>query len=135
MSSGKSVAPTGGDVTPYTIPTTVRQIFSEDPFFKDTWKDFDKVQESMLKESQEVRKRLDEDLKQMRCLTGGLEGGEVAVPESSWMFPRRWMMPALSGQQTLGDLDLFGASSDHEVIRFKQDENQLEVSLDTSHYR
>ena len=129
-------ATAGSDVAPATrVPTTVRQFFFEDPHFKDTWDNFDTVKDSMLKESMDLRKKMLDDFKQMRCLTGGLEGGEVAVPESSWMFPRRWMMPALSGQQTLGDLDLFGASSDHEVIRFKQDENQLEVSLDTSHYR
>ena len=33
------------------------------------------------------------------------------------------------------DLELFKAAHDHEVIRVKEDENQLEVSLDTSHYR
>ena len=45
------------------------------------------------------------------------------------------MMPALSGQDQLTGMDLFKGGHDHEVIRVKEDENQLEVSLDTSHYR
>lgn len=45
------------------------------------------------------------------------------------------MLPALTGQDKLTQLDLFKAGHDHDVIRVNQDENQLEVSLDTSHYR
>jgi hypothetical protein len=32
-------------------------------------------------------------------------------------------------------LDLYQSGHDHDVIRLKQTEDELEVSLDTSHYR
>ena len=81
----------------------------------------------------------------MRCMRDNimLEGGEegdkaIASPgalkqyEDSWMFPRRHMVPFFG--QDLAATDLF-KEKDHEVIRVKDDEKQLEVSLDTSHYR
>merc|ERR1719309_545023 len=53
--------------------------------------------------------------------------------ENGWMFPRRWMLPGLSSDITK-DLDIF-KSKDNEVIRVKEDEKKMEVSLDTSQYR
>merc|ERR1711915_527080 len=53
--------------------------------------------------------------------------------ENGWMFPRRWMLPGLSSDITR-DLDIF-KSKDNEVIRVKDDEKKMEVSLDTSQYR
>ena len=52
--------------------------------------------------------------------------------EDSWMFPRRHMVPFFG--QDLAATDLF-KEKDHEVIRVKDDEKALEVTLDTSHYR
>merc|ERR1712186_220560 len=53
--------------------------------------------------------------------------------ENGWMFPRRWTLPGLSSDITR-DLDIF-KSKDNEVIRVKEDEKKMEVSLDTSQYR
>merc|ERR1711862_972364 len=53
--------------------------------------------------------------------------------ENGWMFPRRWMLPALNTDLS-SHTDIF-KSKDTEVIRVKEDENKLEVSLDTSQYR
>merc|ERR1712133_106864 len=52
--------------------------------------------------------------------------------ENGWMFPRRWMLPSLSSG--FGDLDLF-KEKDSEVIRVKDDDKKMEISLDTSQYR
>ena len=49
------------------------------------------------------------------------------------MFPRRWMLPALNSDFS-NNTDIF-KSKDTEVIRDKEDESKLEVSLDTSQYR
>merc|ERR1719259_919652 len=46
--------------------------------------------------------------------------------ENGWMFPRRWMLPSLKSE--FKDMD-------REVIRVKEDEKKMEVSLDTSQYR
>merc|ERR1719189_2873927 len=53
--------------------------------------------------------------------------------ESGWMFPRRWMLPALNTDFP-GNMELF-KTKDSEVIRVKEDESKLEVSLDPSQYR
>merc|ERR1719290_2264 len=52
--------------------------------------------------------------------------------ENGWMFPRRWMLPSLKNE--FKDMNLF-QSKDSEVIRVKEDDNMMEVSLDTSQYR
>merc|ERR1712218_35707 len=52
--------------------------------------------------------------------------------EEGWMFPRRWMLPSLNAP--LKQLDLFN-SKDSELIRVKEDDGKMEVSLDTSQYR
>merc|ERR1712012_1023574 len=53
--------------------------------------------------------------------------------ENGWMFPRRWMLPALNTDFS-NNMDIF-KSKGTEVIRVKEDEEKLEVSLDTSQYR
>ena len=51
------------------------------------------------------------------------------------VFPRRWMMPGLTtSADLLGDLDLF-SERDSEVIRVRDDDEKLEVTLDTSDYK
>merc|ERR1712107_895049 len=49
--------------------------------------------------------------------------------EEGWMFPRRWMLPSLNAP--LNQLDLFN-SKDSELIRTKEDDSKMEVSLDTA---
>jgi len=56
----------------------------------------------------------------------------VSKWENGWMFPRRWMLPSLKSE--FKDMDLFNGK-DREVIRVKDDDNKMEVSLDTSAYR
>merc|ERR1711915_51669 len=64
---------------------------------------------------------------------GGLERqNSLAKYEQGWMFPRRWMLPSLKTE--FKDMNLF-REKDNEVIRVKEDEKKMEVSLDTSQYR
>merc|ERR1719367_445955 len=49
------------------------------------------------------------------------------------MFPRRWMLPALNTDFP-SNMDIF-KDKDNEVIRVKEDETKMEVSLDPSQYR
>merc|ERR1712183_765574 len=53
--------------------------------------------------------------------------------ENGWMFPRRWMLPGLNSDMTKS-LDIF-KTKDSEVIRVKENDGKMEVSLDTSQYR
>ena len=131
----------------------MRDFFFDDPFFKNSWTDFDKVREGMFSESRDLWKRFDEDFRDMACmknnimLEDGLEAGKELPKEEArslarqdskarwedgWMFPRRWMLPALN--TPLKQLDLF-KTKDSELIRAKEDDTKMEVSLDTAQYR
>jgi len=138
------------------VPVTMRDFFFDDPFFKNSWEDFDKVRDAMFTESRDMWKKFDEDFRNMACMSNNImlespaKGAitseeQTAAPrslmrqdsksrwENGWMFPRRWMLPALNTDFS-NHTDIF-KSKDSEVIRVKEDENKLEVSLDTSQYR
>jgi HSP20 family molecular chaperone IbpA len=132
----------------------MRDFFFDDPFFKNSWEDFDKVRGAMFGESRDIWKRFDEDFRDTACMRHNimLEPTEPAsgpaLPqeaarslarqdslarwEEGWMFPRRWMLPSISAP--LKQMDLF-SSKDSELIRTKEDEKKMEVSLDTAQYR
>ena len=57
-----------------------------------------------------------------------------SVPDGSFVFPRRWMLPNLHSREWAKEFDLF-QTKDSDVIRVKEDDSKLEVSLDTSQYR
>ena len=157
---------------------TIRDFFFDDPFFKSSWDDFEKVRERMFEESRERWKKFDDDFRNMACMSNNImvksstgsgsassstmtrrasterkqsvEKKESSSSESTskpfalerqnslekwengWMFPRRWMLPSLKHE--FKDMNLF-QSKDSEVIRVKEDEKKMEVSLDTSQYR
>merc|ERR1712215_591311 len=133
-------------------PWQNQDFFLDDPFFKNSWEDFEKVRERMFSESRENWKKFDEDFRNLACMSNNimLESSQDCNEmtndnrslmrqdsksrwENGWMFPRRWMLPGLSSDITK-DLDIFN-SKDNEVIRVKEDEKKMEVSLDTSQYR
>merc|ERR1712117_320856 len=154
------------------VPVTMRDFFFDDPFFKNSWEDFDKVRDAMFTESRDMWKKFDDDFRNMACMSNNImlndssssnskmemssssksssEQKESSSNESSdnrmildrqtsldkwengWMFPRRWMLPSLKNE--FKDMNLF-QSKDSEVIRVKEDDNKMEVSLDTSQYR
>merc|ERR1712002_113728 len=137
------------------VPMTMRDFFFDDPFFKSSWDNFDQVRERMFQESRDMWKKFDEDFRDMACMSNNImidsdvqekKSSEVkssenrsldrqnslAKWENGWMFPRRWMLPSLKSE--FKDMDLF-KEKDSEVIRVKDDEKKMEVSLDTSQYR
>merc|ERR1711971_1242808 len=130
------------------VPVTMRDFFFDDPFFKNSWEDFDKVRDAMFTESRDMWKKFDEDFRNMACMSnsimlesptsGALTAEEqTSAPrslmrqdsksrwENGWMFPRRWMLPALNTDLP-SHTDIF-KSKDTEVIRVKEDENKLAV--------
>ena len=132
----------------------MRDFFFDDPFFKNSWEDFDKVRDAMFTESRDMWRKFDEDFRNMACMSNNImlegpssipekvEGGDPRSLmrqdsksrwESGWMFPRRWMLPALNTDFPT-NMELF-KTKDSEVIRVKEDDTKLEVSLDTSQYR
>merc|ERR1712179_120642 len=136
-----------GNMAESKVPVTMRDFFFDDPFFKRSWDDFDKVRDAMFNESRDMWKRFDEDFRDSACmknnimLESGMELGKevskeearsLARHEEGWMFPRRWMLPSLNAP--LKQLNLFN-SKDSELIRTKEDDSKMEVSLDTAQYR
>merc|ERR1711868_146589 len=139
------------------VPVTMRDFFFDDPFFKNSWEDFDKVRDAMFTESRDMWKKFDDDFRNMACMSNNImleHSGSGNQPESitnnnenrslmrqdsksrwenGWMFPRRWMLPALNTDFP-SNMDIF-KDKDNEVIRVKEDETKMEVSLDTSQYR
>ena len=136
------------------VPVTMRDFFFDDPFFKNSWEDFDRVRDAMFTESREKWLKFDEDFRNMACMSNNImlessdDDQEALINnearslmrqdsksrwENGWMFPRRWMLPALNTDFS-NNMDIF-KSKDTEVIRVKEDEEKLEVSLDTSQYR
>jgi len=134
---------------------TMRDFFFDDPFFKSSWEDFDKVREKMFQESRDMWKKFDQDFRDMACMSNNImvdsavqqrkstetkssedkslaRQNSLTKWENGWMFPRRWMLPSLSSG--FGDMNLF-KEKDSEVIRVKDDDKKMEISLDTSQYR
>merc|ERR1712083_1098020 len=109
------------------VPVTMRDFFFDDPFFKNTWEDFDKVRDAMFNESRDMWKKFDDDFRNMACMSksimlesparaaGEQEEEQGAAPrslmrqdsksrwENGWMFPRRWMLRAGGGGQARGE--------------------------------
>merc|ERR1711868_326664 len=129
------------------VPVTMRDFFFDDPFFKNSWEDFDKVRDAMFAESRDMWKKFDEDFRNMACMSNNImlesptsgaitSEEQTSAPrslmrqdsksrwENGWMFPRRWMLPALNTDLS-SHTDIF-KSKDTEVIRVKEDENKAE---------
>merc|ERR1712198_340594 len=142
------------------VPVTMRDFFFDDPFFKNSWEDFDKVRDAMFTESRDMWKKFDDGFRNMACMSNNImlesdsqQQQQEAISnntesssnrslmrqdsksrwENGWMFPRRWMLPALNTDFP-NNMDIF-KSKDNEVIRVKEDDTKMEVSLDTSQYR
>merc|ERR1712115_180389 len=136
------------------VPVTMRDFFFDDPFFKSSWDDFDKVREAMFQESRDMWKKFDDDFRNMACMSNNImlehsgSGNQQQQQESitstnnndnsnrslmrqdsksrwenGWMFPRRWMLPALNTDLP-ANMDIF-KDKDNEVIRVKEDESKM----------
>ena len=51
---------------------TMRDFFFDDPFFKSSWEDFDKVRDAMFQESRDMWKRFDDDFRQTACMSNNI---------------------------------------------------------------
>merc|ERR1712079_373579 len=54
------------------VPVTMRDFFFDDPFFKNTWEDFDKVRDAMFNESRDMWKKFDDDFRNMACMSNNI---------------------------------------------------------------
>merc|ERR1712038_1491347 len=133
---------TAGKMAQSGAPVTIRDFLNDDPFFKNTWEDFDKLTEGMFSEPRSTWKRFDQDFRNRTCMqkssqeTTSREERRESIKESSrndsysrqhngWMSPHHWMLPGLNSKFPKG-LD---------SLKTNEDDSKMEVSLDTSQYR
>merc|ERR1712013_576092 len=97
------------------VPVTMRNILNDDPFFKNTWEDFDKLTEGMFSEPWKTWKRFDQDFRH----------NTSSRHENGWLTPQCWMMPGLNSK----------LPKSLDSLKTDEDENKMEVRIDTSQYR
>merc|ERR1711951_145623 len=131
------------------VPMTMRDFFFDDPFFKSSWDDFDQVRDKMFQEPRDMGKKFDQDFRDMACMANNIMidsevqqkksaetkadiSKELDRQNSLTKWENGWMLPSLKSE--FKDMDLF-KEKDSEVIRVKNDDEKMEVSLDTSQYR
>ena len=51
------------------VLVTMRDFFFDDPFFKNSWEDFDRVRDAMFTETRDKWLKFDEDFRNMACMT------------------------------------------------------------------
>merc|ERR1712013_796291 len=129
------------------VPVTMRNILNDDPFFKNTWEDFDKLTEGMFSEPWKTRKRFDQDFRNHTSTsmqkssqqTFSREERKESTKENSsmtrhntnsrhengWLTPQCWMMPGLNSK----------LPKSLDSLKTDEDENKMEVRIDTSQYR
>merc|ERR1711874_448769 len=104
------------------VPVTMRDFFFDDPFFKNSWEDFDKVRNAMFTESRDMWKKFDDDFRNMACMSRW---------ENGWMFPRRWMLPALNTDFS-NNVDIFKSKMFSRKYTLPPSTKQEEVASNLS---
>merc|ERR1712004_745909 len=112
------------------VPMTLRQPFLDDPFFKGTLKSLESTRDDFFKQA---RQSFEESLKQMEsrmsnALTLNTEGSNESL------FPKDWMMkPPAPLTENFGSM--LDRKQDCSTIKHNEDDNKVEVHLDTSGYK
>ena len=143
----------GGVALSSRVPLTLRDYFFQDPFFKNAWEDFDRIQQEMARQSREFWTRVRQDnlaLMQDSNVEDGSSNnkdiigkddffkageGEMAAP---FLFPRRWMLPRFLSRDESDRLfpsEFFDLKKEEQVLSVKEDDSKFELSLDTHDYR
>merc|ERR1712233_252851 len=109
------------------VPMTLRQPFLDDPFFKGTLARLENTREDFFKQA---RESFEEGMKQMESrmsnsLTQGMNDS---------FFPKDWIMnPQSSLTENFGSM--LDRKRDCSTIKHNEDDNKVEVHLDTSGYK
>jgi len=100
------------------VPITSRDLFFDDPFFKDTWLDIETSQKNFLETS---KKFFEESMKSM-------ESNMKSVNDSN---TKDWTIPKILGE----DSNSIFNPKDSNLIRMVNDDSKMEISLDTTGYK
>jgi len=118
------------------VPMTLRDHFLQDPFFSSSWSDMEKVRENFFKQTQSMSKMFDNSDSRISRIDGSEKSSSLVKSDESsifspWMMPRHWMMPKLFDENFNSLLD----KKDSNLISMKNDENKMEISLNTTGYK
>merc|ERR1719402_700323 len=111
------------------VPMTLRQPFLDDPFFKGTLKSLESTRDDFFKQA---RQSFEESLKQMEsrmsnALTFNTQGSNDSIFSKDWM-----MKPPAPLADNFGSM--LDRKQDCSTIKHNEDDNKVEVHLDTSGY-
>ena len=56
----------------FMVPVTMRDFFFEDPHFRSTWHDYDRLRQLMFQQPRTVWKRFDDDFRQVACMANNI---------------------------------------------------------------
>merc|ERR1711884_171893 len=112
------------------VPMTLRQPFLDDPFFKGTLKSLESTRDDFFKQA---RQSFEESLKQMESrMSNALTLNTPGSNDS--LFPKDWMMkPPAPLTDNFGSM--LERKQDCSTIKHNEDDNKVEVHLDTSGYK
>merc|ERR1712107_10126 len=112
------------------VPMTLRQPFLDDPFFKGTLKSLESTRDDFFKQA---RQSFEESLKQMESrMSNALTLNTPGSNDS--LFPKEWMMkPPAPLTDNFGSM--LERKQDCSTIKHNEDDNKVEVHLDTSGYK
>merc|ERR1712001_359681 len=112
------------------VPMTLRQPFLDDPFFKGTLARLENTREDFFKQA---RESFEESMKQMESrMSNSLSLNTQDMNDS--FFPKDWIMnPPSSLNDNFGSM--LDRKRDCSTIKHNEDENKVEVHLDTSGYK
>merc|ERR1712088_353119 len=112
------------------VPMTLRQPFLDDPFFKGTLARLENTREDFFKQA---RESFEENMKQMESrMSNSLTLNTQGMNDS--FFPKDWIMnPPSSLNENFGLM--LDRKRDCSTIKHNEDDNKVEVHLDTSGYK
>eukprot|EP00088_Acartia_fossae_P031329 TRINITY_DN3223_c0_g1_i2.p1 TRINITY_DN3223_c0_g1~~TRINITY_DN3223_c0_g1_i2.p1 ORF type:complete len:192 (-),score=79.95 TRINITY_DN3223_c0_g1_i2:116-691(-) len=114
------------------VPTTLRDCFFKDDHFAVNWENFDKLKEHVHTVSEDMWKKFNAQLRHYQPM---IESENKEDEKAVAPFPRHWMLPSFPALfDNVDSLDLY-KEADKELIRFKEDDTSMELSLDTHNYR
>merc|ERR1712203_1243090 len=113
------------------VPMTLRQPFLDDPFFKGTLAKLENTREDFFKQA---RESFEESIKEMESRMSNALTLNPDKGLSDSFFPKDWIMnPPSSLSENFGSM--LDRKRDCSTIKHKEDDNKVEVHLDTSGYK
>jgi len=110
------------------VPVTMRDFFWDDPFFSNVWEDFDRLRNSIWKESRDMFSRFEQEHR------SSITDSEFKSSSLTSAFPghRRWLMP--KGFFDDPDFSKVFPTLKDEVLKVTDNDEKFEVSVDTHGY-